>query len=189
VPTTSRLHQLASDYAIMACTNLIEGGKLDKREQAIAYVQRALADLNRAIELDSGLAPIYANRGQLVKAYANRGASYLRKGDVDGALADFDRAIELQPQAPEALAGRAQANLKKGLAAKALPDVEQALSLDPNDPFAHDTRAHVLAALGRRKEAIAEYRKALAIEPDLQESVQGLNALTRGSASTAPDKR
>jgi tetratricopeptide (TPR) repeat protein len=122
------LHQLASDYAIVACTNLIEGGKLDKREQAIAYVQRALADLNRAIELDSGLAPIYANRGQLVKAYANRGASYLRKGDVDGALADFDRAIELQPQAPEALAGRAQANLKKGLAAKALPDVEQALS-------------------------------------------------------------
>ena len=65
----------APDYAIMACTNLIEGGKLDTREQAIAYtnrgvafrirggLQRALADLNRAIELDSGLAPIYANRG------------------------------------------------------------------------------------------------------------------------------
>ena len=55
----------APDYAIMACTNLIEGGKLDTREQAIAYtnravafrirggLQRALADLNRAIELDS----------------------------------------------------------------------------------------------------------------------------------------
>lgn len=65
----------APDYAIMACTNLIEGGKLDTREQAIAHtnrgvafrirggLQRALADLNRAIELDSGLAPIYANRG------------------------------------------------------------------------------------------------------------------------------
>jgi len=59
----------------LACTNLIEGGKLDKREQAISYtnrgvafrfrggVQRALADLNRAIELDSSLAPICANRG------------------------------------------------------------------------------------------------------------------------------
>ena len=128
----------------------------------------------------SRLAPIYANRGQLAKAYAKSGASYLRKGDVDGALADFDRAIELQPQAPEALAGRAQANLKKGLAEKALPDVEQALSLDPYDPFAHDTRAHILAALGRRKEAIAEYEKALALKPDLQESVDGLSALQRG---------
>ena len=29
----------APDYAIMACTNLIEGGKLDMRQQAIAYHQ------------------------------------------------------------------------------------------------------------------------------------------------------
>jgi Tfp pilus assembly protein PilF len=104
-------------------------------------------------------------------------------------LTDFDRALEVQPQTQEALAGRAQANLKKGLAAKALPDVEQALSLDPNDPFARDTRAHILAALGRRNEAIAEYKKALALKPDLQESLQGLKALTRGAASTAPEKR
>jgi tetratricopeptide (TPR) repeat protein len=95
-------------------------------------------------------------------------------------LADFDRAIELRPQSPEALAGRAQANLKKGLAAKALPDVEQALSLDPNDPYAHNVRGHILATLGRRKEAIAEFKKALAIEPALQESMDGLKALQRG---------
>ena len=51
----------ATDYAIMACTNLIEGGKLDMRQQAIAYtnrgvafrnrggLNRALADFNRAV--------------------------------------------------------------------------------------------------------------------------------------------
>ena len=56
-------------YAIMACTNLIEGGKLDSRQQAIAYtnrgvafrnrggLNRALADLNRAIELAADQAP------------------------------------------------------------------------------------------------------------------------------------
>jgi tetratricopeptide (TPR) repeat protein len=83
----------------LACTNLIEGGKLDKREQAISYtnrcvafrfrggVQRALADLNRAIELDSSLAPICANRG-LVYQYI---------GEPNPALADFNRAIELDP--------------------------------------------------------------------------------------------
>ena len=59
----------APDYAIMACTNLIEGGKLDSRQQAIAYtnrgvafrnrggLNRALADLNRAIELAADQAP------------------------------------------------------------------------------------------------------------------------------------
>ena len=73
----------APDYAIMACTNLIEGGKLDTRQQAIAYtkrgvafrirggLQRALADLNRAIELDSSLAPIYANRGLVYSTWAS----------------------------------------------------------------------------------------------------------------------
>ena len=57
------------DYAIMACTNLIEGGKLDSRQQAIAYtnrgvafrnrggLNRALADLNRAVELAPDQAP------------------------------------------------------------------------------------------------------------------------------------
>ena len=32
----------APDYAIMACTNLIEGGKLDNREQAIGYSNRGV---------------------------------------------------------------------------------------------------------------------------------------------------
>ncbi|HSA67543.1 MAG TPA: tetratricopeptide repeat protein, partial [Methyloceanibacter sp.] len=85
----------APDYAIMACTNLIEGGKLDTRGQAIAYtnrgvafrirggLQRALADFNRAIELDSSLAPIYANRGLI----------YQYMGEPNPALADFNRAI------------------------------------------------------------------------------------------------
>ena len=35
------------DYAIMACTNLIEGGKLDSRQQAIAYTNRGVAFRNR----------------------------------------------------------------------------------------------------------------------------------------------
>src|SRR5262245_36601311 len=138
----------APDYAIMACTNLIEGGKLDTRQQAIAY--------------------------------SNRGMVFRIRGGLQRALADFNRAIELEPQSPDAFAGRAQANLKKGLAAEALPDIDRALSLDSNDPFARDTRGHILAALGRRKEAIAEYKKAFAIKPDLRESVDGSNALQRG---------
>ena len=79
--------------------------------------------------------------------------------------------------------------MKKGLAAKALPMSSRRCRSIRTTPFAHDTRAHTLAALGRRNEAIAEYKKALAIKPDLQESLQGLDALKRGAASTAPEKR
>ena len=37
----------APDYAIMACTNLIEVGKLAIRDQAIAYTNRGVAFRNR----------------------------------------------------------------------------------------------------------------------------------------------
>jgi tetratricopeptide (TPR) repeat protein len=89
----------APDYAIMACTNLIEGGKLDARDQSVVYtnravafrkrggLKRALADLNRAVEIAADQAPIYANRGIV----------YQLMDEVDQALADFNRAIELDP--------------------------------------------------------------------------------------------
>ena len=87
------------DQAIVACTNLIEGGKFDSQEQAIAYtnrgvalrkkggLERALADFDRAVELDSGQAPIYANRDVV----------HQPMNDFDRALADFNRAIKLEP--------------------------------------------------------------------------------------------
>ena len=104
----------------------------------------------------------------------------MSKGEHDRALAEYTRALELDPRFANAYRGRAELNRKMGRLAESLADAEQALSLDPKNPFAHDTRAHALAALGRRNEAIAEYKKALAIKPDLQESTDGLNALQRG---------
>ena len=92
----------APDYAIMACTNLIEGGKLNTRQQAIAYtnrgvafrnrgaLNRALADLNRAVELAPDQAPIYANRGLV----------HQLKDEPESALADLNRALELDPNNP-----------------------------------------------------------------------------------------
>jgi len=48
---------------------------------------RALADLNKAIEIN----PKYAG------AYNNRGKAYGLKGEYDHAIADFSKAIEIDP--------------------------------------------------------------------------------------------
>jgi tetratricopeptide (TPR) repeat protein len=50
----------------------------------------AIADYNRAIALDSGLALAYANRGNARKA----------KGDRFGAMEDLDKALALQARPP-----------------------------------------------------------------------------------------
>ncbi|HUC02473.1 MAG TPA: tetratricopeptide repeat protein, partial [Methyloceanibacter sp.] len=121
----------APDDAIMACTNLIEGGQLDMRQQAIAYtkrgaafrirggLQRALADLNRAIELDSSLAPIYANRGLV----------YMYMGEPDPALADLNRALELDPNNPVFYLNRGAVYQRLKDKDRALADYDRAIEL------------------------------------------------------------
>src|SRR4029077_10182209 len=61
----------------------------------------AIADYNRAIELDPKYAGAYNNRGLAKKAKVDQNCCIAdfdqAKGDQDGAIADFNRAIELDP--------------------------------------------------------------------------------------------
>jgi len=83
-----------------ACTDVIENRLVEGRKMAGALCIRgndltekgeldaALADLNRAIEID----PTYAC------AFVNRGRVYRFKHDTDRAIADYDEAIRLNPR-------------------------------------------------------------------------------------------
>lgn len=68
-----------------------ERGLADK---AKGDVDRAIADLNEAIRLNSGNADIHYNRGHML----------MEKGDLDRAIADFDEAIRLGPNSIIAIA-------------------------------------------------------------------------------------
>jgi tetratricopeptide (TPR) repeat protein len=115
-----------------------------------------------------------------VVSYINRAFEHLQKGNTTNAIADYSKAIELDPGRADAYAGRAWAFLKGGKAAQALPDAERSLQLKTNDARALDIRGHVYEALGRHEEAIADFRSALAIEPRLQGSKEGLRRLGAG---------
>ena len=96
---------------------------------------------------------------------------------MDCSLADYAKAIEIDPKRWDAFQGRAWAYLKLGKAADALADAETAVKLHPNTAHALDVRGHALEALGRREEAIADFRRALTLEPRLQGSRAGLKRL------------
>src|SRR4029077_18844208 len=85
----------------------------------------AIADFNRAIELDPKLAIFYTNRGLAKEA----------KGDLDGAIADYTRAIELDPKQPGAYMNRGLAKEAKGDLDGAIPDFNRANELDPRLAF------------------------------------------------------
>lgn len=94
-------------------------------------------------------------------AYATRALALSLIGRNVEAIRDYDEALRIVPEYPEALNNRAWAKYKLGRIAEAEPDVEKSLRLDPTSPHAHDTRAHVRQAQGRASEALQDYRMAM----------------------------
>ena len=66
--------------------------------------------------------------------FDRRGNALLARGDVDRALADFDKAVALDPKNARALLDRARARQAKKQPFLAMADLDAALKLTPNDP-------------------------------------------------------
>jgi tetratricopeptide (TPR) repeat protein len=110
-------------------------------------------------------------------SYVNRAYEHLQKGDHARSIADYSKAIELDPKRWDAWQGRAWVYFRAGKAAEGLADADASLKLQPDAAQALDTRGHILEALGRREEAIADFRRALSLEPRLAGSRRGLRRL------------
>lgn len=145
--------------------------------------QEALADLNKAVELDPGDPGAYFNRGiahnrqgqfdkaaadftrfiaakdDLAVAYFYRGTSYLHMGRHQDALADYERAVKLEPSSVH-LNARASvlATLKRF--PEALQDLNKALELDPNNAEAYNNRGAVKAQIGQSSDAMNDIVRA-----------------------------
>ena len=99
--------------------------------------------------------------GQLSIAYGLRALGYSLKGWFDKAVADYDKAIDLNPDFPAALNNRAWAYYKLGRPQQGAGDVERALRLTPDNPYALDTRAHIHQSTGDAAAALSDYELAM----------------------------
>ena len=68
-------------------------------------------------------------------AYNSRGIVWEKKGDLKKALADFNRAVELDPDYPSAYYNRSGLYERMGNLKAALADVERFIQLVPNHPW------------------------------------------------------
>src|SRR5262245_56588033 len=87
----------------------------------------------------------------------------LRDGDLDGSIADFNRAISIQPHHPAAYAGRAYVLHRKGDPEGAIADFTRAVELDPKLSTAYAARAFVRMSRGDLDRAIDDFTQALAL--------------------------
>ena len=127
--------------------------------------RRALADLNKAIQLN----PDYA------WAYGRRGYYYAENGnwpsEKDRALADYNKSIQLDPDDAEVYKDRGRLYLWSfDNPNMAIADYTRAINLDPTNALYYYYRAEAygkIAEFGNRDytRAIADYTQAIRLDP------------------------
>jgi TolB-like protein/Tfp pilus assembly protein PilF len=113
---------------------------------------KAKAAALKAVELDNTLAQAHA-------ALAN--VNYFYEWDWAGAEAEFKRAIELNPNYPDARALYSHYLVIMKRPEEAMAQIQRALELDPLNAFFQAILGAELEMAGRDDEAIAQFRKAL----------------------------
>ncbi len=101
-----------------------------------------------------------------VEAWFNQGNEQYMAGDFVGAIASFDRAIEIKPDYHEAWNNRGVALDNLGRFEETIASYDRAIEIKPDDDSAWNNRGNSLDNLGRFEEAIASFDRAIEIKPD-----------------------
>jgi tetratricopeptide (TPR) repeat protein len=97
---------------------------------------------------------------------AGRGAAAYDSGDYAAALAQYQAAIEKNPQDADSLSNLGQVLVKMNRPADAIPYLERAASLSPDQWTYQFNLARALGLAGRVDESIQGYRRAQQLIPD-----------------------
>jgi tetratricopeptide (TPR) repeat protein len=89
-----------------------------------------------------------------------------KRGDLDGALADLTKVIELSPTSTIAYLNRAIIRRIKGDLEGAFADCSKVIELNPGEAGSYNTRGNVQSDRGNLQAALADYTKALELEPE-----------------------
>jgi tetratricopeptide (TPR) repeat protein len=106
--------------------------------------------------------------------YYNRGKELYEKGDLDGAIGQYNKAIEIYPLHAEAYSNLAVALRAKGNLEGCIQHLQKALEINPRDAIAYYNLGNALLSKGDLDGAIRQYRNAIAIDPNMAEAYGNL---------------
>ena len=107
------------------CETLLNEFSNAEGEDAKIKNASALYDFNKAVQLDPNNAYLLYDRGNL----------YYNQGDYDKAIADYDAAIEVNRNLPEAYCNRGLAKIKSGKKTEGVKDLSKAGELGLYDAY------------------------------------------------------
>ena len=116
---------------------------------------------------------------ELAKLHTNRGVELKLKGDLDGALKDYNEAIRLDPANHFAFNNRANVRRDKGDLAGAIADYTEAVRLEPAYAAAYTSCGLVQERVGDLDGARESFNAALAAPADKFRNSRDAQAIAR----------
>ena len=138
----------------------VENPDAELGEILVNQRRKMKADLDAAIKYGPNLADAYLERGLMTWTATGSTLDAKTLSAIDAALADFDRAIEIDPAAARAFASRGAIHQKLGRRANALADYNKAIELDPRLATAYMGRMAIHCEMGNKELSFADEKKA-----------------------------
>lgn len=102
--------------------------------------------------------------------YMRLGNSAMAKGELDQAISNYNKAIELNPRLADAYNNRGLAYARKEQYDRAVGDFSRAVEIDPRFDRAYNNLGNAHVAKGEPERAIPNYNKAIIINPKLADA-------------------
>jgi tetratricopeptide (TPR) repeat protein len=102
----------------------------------------------------------------LANAYHNRAVARMQEGEVDRAIADYDKVVAIMPHYADAYYNRGIAFEMKGDISRAIVDYGRAIRNNPRDHDAYRNRGDAYRGRSDYARAIADYTRAIALKPN-----------------------
>ncbi len=146
-----------------ARADVLKVQELSDDPDMLSWAEEALAELD-VVELPTE-APATTSTSS-ASDHVDLGMEYSEQGQFDEAIAEFQKALELEPDNVDAQRNLGTAYFDQGKWEKAVVAYERAIEIDPNWDEAYGELAAVYAKLGRLEEAVAAGEKAIELIPD-----------------------
>lgn len=125
--------------------------------------------------------------------YQKRADTSLAKGDVDSALTDYNKAVEMKGDEPNLYVSRGKAHFGKKSYDLSVKDYDKAIELAPKTAVAFLNRGASHEKLGDRDKALADYKKAVDLEPSNEPAKAEVkrieDAVAKEAAAKAEEER
>lgn len=161
---SSRLGDGSLKVAVLLALSVLSGCGSASVSPEVALQQREAAS-GQANNIES-LTEIIEKNPQDANTLNLRGTAYGQIGDYRKAMDDFNAALKVKSNFPQAYANRALVFVKIEKLPRAIADYDRAIEINPDYAAAYVGRGNVHRLLNEHRQAIADFTKAISIQPD-----------------------